>query len=638
MNSMMNLLERFGRDLLNTREAITQRMIVHCFNGDGEGDELPAHYEARVGLIGRTGVGKTSLLLSLLGECEDEQHEDIIEIFRGNDSPTKVGTAIPTVYSLHDMESFTIIWRKEGNEDQRYDVTSTREVKEKLQRIRKEVEDIQERCPDAISVRDKLIIRLPKSRFRNSGVDDVTVSVIDLPGVDSYVKNEYRYTLSVFDYYFSICSAVVIVVQSTAIASLFDDAHVDEGGRSFGHRSKGTHWTQRNKDVLIVTTHDMLPGDYKKSERTPLTKEAITRGMYEEIMSDGGKADYNQTELRAVLSHDQVFPLEFGESVRIKKEGNRDLYDELQPIIEELKGDLRRKILQYSQEYRGIARIRHRLRRLLEMKREDLELNGKELQILTEEWREGDSDRKRLSDKVQCSKEKVEHDTELLKNLNKINDCMGGISVGWDSMVDLKDDEFANEYRDQLQEKMISVIQDGFGEDSGSALSRDIQRFIVAELRVPPSIPPKKFLEWLLEVLGLSENRRWEVLKRYSAVKAKDVQSRINKICNDTGNSIVNALYKIEREEKKLRNAEDLCRELLNKQNEAKKRHNELLQGVNHMESMLKTFEQVIRAEAVRVMRSRRKQVAGHRSGLEVYEHFIYSLFEQRKVESWLEV
>lgn len=271
-------------------------------------------------IYGKSQVGKTTLILNIIG-VRDEYMEEVYSTLRAG------------VPHGNSSTSTAIVYARSENEDYGYAVASINELSsknvfysnkeeiiEKLKKTRKKLETGMQ------NLKDILFIYIPKRYFNSYMVND-TISIIDVPGVESRNQKEAIYAQNLLKKYLPVASVCMIVCRSNEIQSL--ESMVLPGY---------AYWKNMGHKFAVVITNSYNDGSVKKYFRESTNIESKDFFSFVE--------ETYRNEVGHILGKDsqiQIFPIDIGDSFmklteELKKEDRKEVSRVKDEILKSLRG------------------------------------------------------------------------------------------------------------------------------------------------------------------------------------------------------------------------------------------------------------------------------------------------------------
>lgn len=267
-----------------------------------------------VGIYGPTQVGKTSLILTLLG-VGDDKFAAISNALRGGRTKGDSSTITSCIYKQSEDNEFHIFITQE----EKVSCSSLDELEQTMKRLRDEIE------AGTAFYENPIIIEIAKQYISHMKFleESRNLSIIDLPGDDSKNEREEAYIQNVLNKYLPLCNVKIIMELSTQIVNLFqmDSPIIKE-------------WMEFPTHFRLVLTRSMSP----RSVRKKIEKNKIA------TLADF--QDHYLTELQRSGMNIQttIYPLEFGDSMLAMKKRNDSVLEKggrwIQTLFTQLASDL----------------------------------------------------------------------------------------------------------------------------------------------------------------------------------------------------------------------------------------------------------------------------------------------------------
>jgi hypothetical protein len=303
--------------------------------------------DSNVALYGRTQVGKTTLLLTLLG-VRAERLEQVGTVLRGGRNEGMSATATATVYRASSGEFWT--WKVlPGDPAQAAEKVTEAQLRKRLADVRAEVESGAHRDP-----RKTVEIGLPAGSF---GTDaNFGVRILDLPGVAGSNHRERAHADELLEERISAVDMVLLVGEANKLRFLAPDELKSTALR---------RWVELTERFGVVLTYTYSDGNVQQWLKAGGAAGALS---LEELRTKLADQLATHHDIPVPPGCDWLYPLEFGKSwERLDK--SRGVSSALRAeTLDCLKGALVRGT-------RPEARIRHayRVRAVAEKVREERE-------------------------------------------------------------------------------------------------------------------------------------------------------------------------------------------------------------------------------------------------------------------------
>lgn len=294
----------------------------------GEGDDR----EAYVVVFGKTQVGKTTLLLDLMGVSATALPR-VSHVLRGKREGGRSATATAMEY------------RRSNDEHWHLDTGSGPCAMEDDARMTDELARIRERMSQRRLHADQpMVVWIPASCFEAGAAQAPRVRMLDLPGDNPADETEREHVQRMARQYVPHADLILLVGRSEDLSFLCPEALCLPSIED---------WQIVPARFRIVTTYSFLPQsvrDYARQNLDKLTTDFFRQRLLEQIGTHGLKLSDDARDLR------RFFPLEFGQSWSDAVRKQDELVKHLAPIITELKRQLHADISQSTTE---MARLRN---------------------------------------------------------------------------------------------------------------------------------------------------------------------------------------------------------------------------------------------------------------------------------------
>jgi len=266
--------------------------------------QLMGSEQVTVVVYGATQVGKTTLILDLLGLGSDTQSE-AASVLRGEQARGTSATVMPLRYGRSSDNHWYI--GSSGPLDQL-------QAAQELARARQGVE---KGVVQSVALTDILI---PARLFALKAKDtlDVDIRLIDLPGLDARNAHERQLVAALARRYVTVADLVLLVTQASSLSFLRPERLELE---------ELANWVHQPVRFRVVITHCFSLSSVRDSLLTSSHNEASLRAlMIPEIKT---------LDLLIPPSfHDNIYLLELGDSASNLATGDSDYYAVASPLIE----------------------------------------------------------------------------------------------------------------------------------------------------------------------------------------------------------------------------------------------------------------------------------------------------------------
>jgi len=375
--------------------------------------------EHRIVVFGRSHVGKTTLILKLLGakSIEDDEIYNLTALakhIRGNTKKGGAGTATVFRYRISDTNQGKIIYP-----NKKVKVYSELDELEKiLHNIRKKVES--GKWVDT----EPVINELPNIYFINKS--DTPWVITDIPGINSKEKKEHYHVSDLVKAYIMQCNVLLVLSPADNIAQLKSLNIPDFGSWSFfGRRCR------------LIITYAMQPNSireaFKKSGK--LSAERLIRYYKDELIKD----NIDIKHLNA------VYPFDYGETWERLKLSEPELFDNVKDAMFEMEQYLRDSLsnsMKAEEEFKALIDLSN-LNTILNKKKNKLENILHSLNERIEEIRMKHNSSNKKIEELNAEIENIEKDIETIKNKLESK-----FSNPWSNWHHNEEDYLKNEPRD----------------------------------------------------------------------------------------------------------------------------------------------------------------------------------------------
>lgn len=290
--------------------------------------------EVRVVVFGRTQVGKTSLILTLLGLRADCR-SDVARVLRAGRASGYSSTSVATLYVRSEDED----WVLSSNSFSRKYPTAE-EVETALQLIRTEMES------GSFNAQQLLKISLPKSFFESVG-ESVAVNIIDLPGDEPSNEKEAKFVRAV-------ASQFVPNADLTLLVGRIDDL----GFLDFERLDIPliSDWRLFPQRFRVVTSFSCQAASVQQwmRQQADFSIESLRGRLLQQLQT------FEELELENHdLPHNLFYPLDFGDSWERFGKQEPDLQARVGVVMAMLVSELRNDIERMARPYTRLSRAAH---------------------------------------------------------------------------------------------------------------------------------------------------------------------------------------------------------------------------------------------------------------------------------------
>ena len=286
--------------------------------------------EVSVVLYGITQVGKTTLLLKVLG-IRAEFMLCVANILRGKQTSGNSATVMATRYRKSEDE----LWRlRNGEEIFACDADG---MESALAELRKKVEGGRY---DASSLPRPIEISIPSPYFDKQN-RYVHINILDLPGANPKNPNEEVHVRKIAERYVPTADLILLVGRANYLPFLKQDTL---------HIPQLEDWRYVPQRFRIITTYSISPetsrDKFRKGEIS--TKHQLRDDLFREIKT------HADLELPDNVTGKYFYPLEYGESWSAFENAYPTIFQQAQPVVDELFDDLCQDIAKSATKHNRI--------------------------------------------------------------------------------------------------------------------------------------------------------------------------------------------------------------------------------------------------------------------------------------------
>jgi hypothetical protein len=264
-------------------------------------------------IYGKTQVGKTTLLLDLLG-IDPQQISKVSKTLRGGREAGKSATATAMEYCRSVDDSWGL-----AKDSELRCFESNEDLSEALEQIRAEMERGQ------LVVDSPCVVHIPQHFFIGNA-DGLNVRILDLPGDNPASANEQCHVNEMAKRYLPFADLVLLVGRGDDLSFLTPEVIAIPGIED---------WQAMPQHFRIVTTFSYEPQSVRDFIRQleGIDPTQIRQRLLHEIEKFGQLS----TEAKDLNLY---FPMEFGQSWTGLESKEPDLYRKIKPIIDNLRHEL----------------------------------------------------------------------------------------------------------------------------------------------------------------------------------------------------------------------------------------------------------------------------------------------------------
>lgn len=295
--------------------------------------------EPYVVIFGKTQVGKTTLLLDLMG-IDPAQMHIVSEVLRGGREQGKSATATAMEYcsSIDARWGLTIQGKTTW-------VNTDQEMSHELGKLRKTMES------GHLIVDSPCVVLIPQHYFGAASISAPRVRILDLPGDNPANEEEQNHVYHMAKSYLPFADLILLIGRGDDLSFLRPEAI---------SLPRIEDWQAMPNRFRIVTTYSYTAQSIKEflCENPNADKTMLRQRLIQEIERFG--IIHEAARLESLY-----FPLEFGTSWMSAQQNNPKLYNQISPIIAQLRGEL---LDQITQATTPIGRLRNTLSTHLSVK------------------------------------------------------------------------------------------------------------------------------------------------------------------------------------------------------------------------------------------------------------------------------
>lgn len=274
-------------------------------------------------VIGKSQVGKTTLILRLYGVVDEAARNRLDRVLRGGRKQGNSATATATTFAISPDSRFRI----QRPFDDRPVALSDDEALERMASVRESVEQ------GKLGVEDMMRVELPGDAIQEGTVQP-NLEVVDLPGLDGTDDSERQHAKALARAHIHRAHLVLLVTKAEQLAEFLSELRSKDDRRSKDNRrSKGfplpsswMHWKER---FSIVLTHALSPESEKQrfrdSDSRPGTQADYVQRYRDSLLRECRMSnEYSDSETDAVGTL-PLYPIEMGPLDWAGAEGARQI-------------------------------------------------------------------------------------------------------------------------------------------------------------------------------------------------------------------------------------------------------------------------------------------------------------------------
>lgn len=335
----MNAGDPAGKPTLAARWAqLSAQRIKWAFGAYGRfigslGEEMRAHFptgdargEAYVVVFGRTQVGKTTLLLDLMG-VSPQHAARVSRVLRGGREIGKSATATAMEYRRSSDDRWRLYWKAE-------------QVLDDDKSMERELGKLREKMSSGLLVVDAPVkVSIPASCFDAATDGTLHVRMLDLPGDNPRDDTEQKHVTDMAEKYVPNADLILLVGRADDLSFLSPDSMT---------LPRIQDWRIIPQRFRIVTTYSFTPDSQRKAANSidgSLDTKYFRQRLREQIETFGRPLPESE------VPSDLLFPLEFGDSWANQAARGDGFHERVNPVVELLKQQLRHDIVESATQY-----------------------------------------------------------------------------------------------------------------------------------------------------------------------------------------------------------------------------------------------------------------------------------------------
>lgn len=284
--------------------------------------------EAYVVVFGKTQVGKTTLLLDLMGVRPEAQHR-VGLVLRGGRGKGQSATSTAMAYRRSDSGS----WHLKADGQPVCSFADDTSMTQALAQIRQQMES------RALTDEDPCVVSIPADCFDTDTATAPRVRMLDLPGDNPSNKVERDHVQQMAKRYVPHADLILLIGRGDDLSFLRPKAL---------ELPSIEDWQIVPSRFRVVTTYSFTAESILKLARkhkNDLDTQLFRQRLVEQIETFGLSLSDDARQL------DRFFPLEFGDSWTNPAKNHRDVVEALSPMVDSLKKQLREDITKSATEY-----------------------------------------------------------------------------------------------------------------------------------------------------------------------------------------------------------------------------------------------------------------------------------------------
>lgn len=276
---------------IKNRLISTKKQFLHLpWDGRRTQEE---HY---VMVYGKSQVGKTTLILTMIGIREGEDFQEVHDVLRAGIPRGNSSTSTAIVYSRSEDDRYGCTMTTADNLSPRTVKSYDRKgMEQRLKEIRQEVES------GRASADDVLYITLPKRCFTDSAAKE-RISILDMPGIESKNHREDAHVGRLMMRYLPIVSVCIIAWPANEIQAL-----------EKMELPTGQDWRLMSHRFVLTITRAYSQDSVKDSYFFQQNRQSRKEGFYQHVTG------LYRNEIKGILgegNQTEIYPVDVGNSMK----------------------------------------------------------------------------------------------------------------------------------------------------------------------------------------------------------------------------------------------------------------------------------------------------------------------------------
>lgn len=361
--------------------------------------ELKSLFEAAtsknviITVFGKSQVGKTTLILKLSG-ISSEYFDIVSKTLRGGSPPGSPCSPTAIIYKQSDDNNY--YYSESGSEKR--EKADDNEMCKILKKLRANVEK------GKYTNLEMVEIHIPKKYYTISE-NNLKITIIDLPGYGSSIKEEHAHTEKLFKKYLPLSSLRLLVENANNIVSL---ENINKGNRN------AVDWQYQPEVYRVVLT--------RSASAESATKEILKHKLFKKDDLLKFYTDIFNNKLINVPKDVKIYPLEYGESWKEQKKNNSKLFNICDPIFEDLLNNLRKDIIDSADPVYQLVTFSRSQKAIDKIKKDKLIQFSNKLDKLEIDLRKVEDLILKTEDLIDIHEKEKKSETKKFENINSCPD------------------------------------------------------------------------------------------------------------------------------------------------------------------------------------------------------------------------